>query len=107
MVRPGGPGCTCCSSCRWALASSVTAVVLYSTGATALTYWIWRPFTSCDAGSCHGGADYIARHHLDSAVNLSALAFAGAVILMLTPRVVRGVLAVDRVLVRTLLGPGQ
>jgi hypothetical protein len=86
------------------LASSVTAVVLYSSGAFALTYWMWRPLTTCDAGSCSG--DYAARHHLDSAVNLSALAFAGVVIVLLTPRVVRGMLALDRLLVRTLLGPG-
>jgi hypothetical protein len=79
--------------------------VLYSAGVTALTYWMWRPLTACAAGTCHRNADFVARHHLDSAANLSALAFAGAVILFLTPRVVRGVLALDRTLVRALLGP--
>jgi Putative sensor len=92
------------------LASSATAVTLYASGATALTYWMWRPLTSCDAGAdgtCHRSGDYVARHHLDSAVNLSVLAFAGLVALILTPRVVRGLLALDRMLVRTLLGPGR
>jgi Putative sensor len=89
------------------IATSVTAVTLYATGATALTYWAWRPLTSCDAGAdgvCHRSGNYVARHHLDSAVNLSVLAFVGLVILVLTPRIVHGLLALDRKLVRTLLG---
>ena len=53
----------------------------------------------------HGSGDYVAQHHLDSTMNLAALAFAGTVLLILTPRVVRGVNALDRALVRTLLGP--
>lgn len=85
--------------------SSVTAVAMYSSGVAALTYWMWRPLTACDAATCHRSGDYVARHHLDSAVNLAVLAFAGLVVLVLTPRVVRGVLALDRRLVRTLLGP--
>ena len=103
-LPPGGPGLPLLKL-PLGVASSVTAVVLSSVGATALTYWMWRPLTSCAGAGCHGGADYVARHHLDSAVNLSALAFAGAVILFLTPRIVRSVLALDRNLVRTLLGP--
>ena len=54
------------------VAASVTAVGLYSCGLAALTYWMWRPFTACDAGRCPGGADYVARHHLDTAANVSA-----------------------------------
>jgi hypothetical protein len=88
------------------LASSMTAVVLYSSGVAALTYWLWRPLT-CDASACHRSGDYVARHHLDTAMNLAVLAFAGFVVLILTPRAVRGVLALDRSLVRTLLGPGR
>jgi hypothetical protein len=89
------------------LAGAVTAVTLYASGVTALTYWAWRPLTPCDAGAdgtCHRSGDYVARHHLDSAVNLSVLACAGLVLLVLTPRIVRGLLAIDRSLVRTLLG---
>jgi hypothetical protein len=65
---------------------------------------MWRPLTACDAGACTSD-DYVARHHLDTAVNLSVLAFAGAAVLIIAPRVGRGLLALDRTLVRTLLGP--
>jgi hypothetical protein len=84
------------------LAGAVTAIVLYAVGLFATTYWIWRPVT-CGGGSCR--RDYAARHHLDSAVNLAVLAAAGVVILLVTPRVVRGLIAVDRALIRRLLGP--
>jgi signal transduction histidine kinase len=90
------------------IASFVVAVVFYSYGLAGVSYWIWRPFTPCNTSSdhvCHRGAGITDHYYLDTPFRIFLTAVAGLLILLVAPWVVRGVLAVDRLLVRALLGP--
>jgi signal transduction histidine kinase len=90
------------------IASFVTAVVFYSYGLGATTYWIWRPFLPCGASTdhtCHRGANFGESYYLDTPFRVILTATAGLVLLLLAPWVVRGVLLVDRLLISALLGP--
>jgi hypothetical protein len=89
------------------IASVTTAASLYAAGIVGLTYWAWRPFLSCDSRTdavCHKAPEF-GNHQLDTTSGIFLVFLAGAVLLLLTPQVVRGVLAVDKLMVRTLLGP--
>jgi signal transduction histidine kinase len=86
----------------------VTAVVFWGYGLSALSYWIWRPFLPCNDTTdavCHRGANFGESYPLDTPGRIAMVAVAGAVLLLAAPWVVRGVLVLDRLLVRVLLGP--
>jgi hypothetical protein len=85
------------------------AVTLYASGLAGLTYWAWRPFTGCVSGSgatCHH-APRFGVHHLDAPFGRFLTSVAGLALMLLTPWVIRALLAVDKRLVATLLGPSR
>ena len=91
------------------VATFVTAVAFYWYGIGGVTYWIWRPLLPCDRPSagdaCHRGVRFTNNYYLDTPFRVILTTLAGAVLLLLAPWVVHGVLTVDRLLVRWLLGP--
>ncbi|MEO6886937.1 MAG: sensor domain-containing protein [Jatrophihabitantaceae bacterium] len=91
------------------IASFVVAVVFYSYGLGGITYWIWRPFLPCNDHStvCHRGAQLWSNHTLDSSAGITLVAVIGLVMMLLAPWAVRAVVAIDKALVRALLGPTQ
>jgi signal transduction histidine kinase len=89
------------------IATFVSVVAFWSYGVGGLTYSIWRPFLPCDStddGTCHRGADF-GHYYLDTPFRIVLVAIAGALLLLAAPWVVRGIVTVDRLLVRALLGP--
>lgn len=91
------------------IASFTVATVFFSYGLGGLTYWIWRPFLPCsnDApdGACHRGTELWNGHYVDTAGPIVLTALAGLVIALLAPWVVRGILHLDKLAMRALLGP--
>jgi signal transduction histidine kinase len=91
------------------IASFVAAVACYGYGLGGVSYWIWRPFLPCGRspdGACHRGASFVGDdYYLDTPFRVILTAAAGVVLLLLAPWVVRGAVAVDRLLVSALLGP--
>ncbi|MBN9621133.1 MAG: sensor domain-containing protein, partial [Actinobacteria bacterium] len=91
------------------IASFVTAVVLYTYGFGAVTYAAWRPFLPCNyskAGHvCHRAAAYGNDYFVDTPFRIVYTAAIGLILLLLAPWVVRGVLYLDRLAMRLLLGP--
>ncbi|MGH3744732.1 MAG: sensor histidine kinase [Mycobacteriales bacterium] len=90
------------------IASFVTATVFYAYGLWSLSYGIWHRWLPCntdDAGVCHHATQLWNGYYVDTAPSILWMAAVGLVLLLLAPWVVRGVLAVDRLAVRALLGP--
>ncbi len=86
----------------------VAAITFYGYGLGGVTYWIWRPFLPCNTsttGVCHHGAEFLNGVYLDTAWMVTSTAIVGLLLLLLAPWIVHGVLSLDRLLVRTLLGP--
>jgi signal transduction histidine kinase len=89
-------------------AESVMAAMFFSYGVGGVSYAIWRPFLPCNDttdGQCHRGIEFGSNYTMDTPWRVLLVVVAGVVVLLLTPWVVRGVLMVDRLLVRALLGP--
>jgi signal transduction histidine kinase len=85
----------------------VVAVTFWAYGLGGTTYFIWWRYLpkQRDRGELHGGAQLTPHYFLDTP-GREALAFGiGLGLLLLAPYVVRGVLAMDRALIRSLLGP--
>ncbi|HEU5265152.1 MAG TPA: sensor domain-containing protein [Jatrophihabitans sp.] len=86
----------------------VIAIAFWTYGLGALTYWSWRPFLPCQAGTdgrCHRGTNFGNSYYLDTAPRVALVALAGVLLLFAAPWAVRAVLMIDRVLVQALLGP--
>ena len=91
------------------VATFTAAVSLYASGLAGLTYWAWRPFTGCDSRTgctCHHAPKF-GKHYLDTPFGVSLTFVAGVALLLIAPRVIRALLAVDKRLVATLLGPSR
>ncbi len=80
------------------IVSFVAAVVLWSVGLTGVTFPLYGWALGSDAGGLNLGV-------MERAVNSLVIGVAGLIVLLVTPHVVRGLAAVDRALVRALLGP--
>ena len=91
------------------IASFTVATVFYAYGLAGPTYWIWRPFLPCNGdspdGRCHRGANFGPGYPLDTPWRIAMVAAIGLVLLLLAPWVVRGVLQLDKLAMRALLGP--
>jgi signal transduction histidine kinase len=90
------------------IATFVAAVAFWCYGLGGVTYAIWRPFLPCNDtpdGACHRGTQFGNNYTVDTPFRIVVLTIAGALVLLAAPWVVRAVVTVDRLLVRTLLGP--
>jgi signal transduction histidine kinase len=91
------------------IAQFVATTVFLSYGLGGLTYAIWRPFLPCqtghDGGTCHRGASITDRYFLDTPLRIGLVFVTGLLLVMTFPWVIRAFNAVDRGLVRSLLGP--
>jgi signal transduction histidine kinase len=90
------------------IATFVSAVAFWAYGLGGLTYAIWRPFLPCNSsrnGVCHRGVQFGDSYTLDTPFRIVLTFIVGALVLLAAPWVVRGVVSVDRVLARALLGP--
>lgn len=90
------------------IAGFVTATTFLSYGLGAVSYPIWRPFLPCEhdsSGTCHRGASLGHNYFLDTPLRITGLLLLGLVVLFAAPWVVRGVVAVDKLAMRALLGP--
>lgn len=86
----------------------VTAVTFYAYGAGGLTYAIWRPFLPCNRtsdGVCHRGTQFGSNYTVDRPFPIILTALTGLLLLLAAPWVVRAVVALERLVARTLLGP--
>jgi signal transduction histidine kinase len=83
------------------------AVAFWSYGLGGVTYPIWWRLLpkQRDRGALHGGARLAPHVFLDTPLRVATTAIVGLVILLLAPWALRGVLALDRLLIRGLLGP--
>jgi signal transduction histidine kinase len=90
------------------IVTSVAALAFYTYGLGGVTYAIWQPFLPCNTdsdGTCYHGVGVANGYYLDTPFRIALATIVGAVLLLLAPWVVHGVLTVDRLLVRWLLGP--
>jgi signal transduction histidine kinase len=86
---------------------TVTTVV-WSYGLAGTTYWLWRPFLPAQHDShhvAHRGASLGPHYFIDTPARIIVSTTVGALVLVAAPWVVHGVLTLDRLLVRGLLGP--
>jgi hypothetical protein len=86
-----------------------TAVACYLYGLGALTYGIWWRSLPCNTskGVCHRGVGIANDYYIDSPFRIAWFALAGALLLLAAPWVVKGVVRLDRLLVRGLLVPNR
>ncbi|MFE3635843.1 sensor histidine kinase [Streptomyces cellostaticus] len=93
----------------WAVFSFVVALPLWTAGWALLTYPLWFWVFPMYAGQ--GGLQlYGDAHHsvyLDNAFEIIVTALVGLVLTLTTPWIVRGLVTVDGLLVRGLLGPSR
>ena len=82
------------------IVSFVAAVVLWSVGLTGVTFPLYG--WALGSGSGSGGLDLGV---MERAIVSVVIGVAGLIVLLVTPHVMRGLAAVDRALVRALLGP--
>jgi signal transduction histidine kinase len=90
------------------IAEFAISVALYAYGLGGLSYAIWRPTLPCndhDPRVCHRGVQLWSNHTLDSPRAIALMMVIGLVLLLLAPWVMRAVLTVDKLLMRSLLGP--
>ncbi len=80
------------------IVSFVAAVVLWTVGLTGVTFPLYGWALTSDTGGLNLGV-------MERAINSVIIGVAGLIILLITPHVMRGLAAIDRALVRVLLGP--
>lgn len=91
-----------------AIFSFVVTVTVWSYGLGAASYWFWQRFQPQEAdahGVLHRGAELSNDYFLDQTWQFWAIAGTGVLVLILAPWITHGVLQLDRMLVRGLLGP--
>lgn len=92
------------------IVSFVVATVFYSVSLGAITYWIWGRYLPCapdSIGECQAGPYLWIGHRVESPLDMTLFAIEGAILLLLAPWVVRGVLALDKWCATALLGPSR
>jgi signal transduction histidine kinase len=82
------------------------AAVLWGYGLGGLTYpiWFWS-ISQRDRGVRRHGIELGSHHFVDTPAGVVASVAVGLVLLIIAPRIIRGLLWFDRVLIRDLLGP--
>jgi signal transduction histidine kinase len=92
-----------------AIVDFTVAVAFWTYGLGGLTYPLWYGFLPKHQfqghGPVHRGVKIAPHQYLDTPLRLVAVTAAGLLLLLAAPWVVRGFLALDRVLIRGLLGP--
>jgi signal transduction histidine kinase len=90
-----------------AILDFTVTVTFWAYGIGGTTYWYWRHFLPVQRyhGVAHRGGQLAPGYFLDTPERILATTVVGVVILVATPWVVHGVLTLDRMLVRGLLGP--
>jgi signal transduction histidine kinase len=90
-----------------AIADFTIAVTLWSCAVGGITYPLWRNGLPIQRvhGIAHRGANLGPNYFLDSPPRIIGTVIVGLALLFITPWIMRGVLTVDRVLIRGLLGP--
>jgi signal transduction histidine kinase len=85
------------------------ATVFWGYGLGALTYPIWQPFLPYQTahGVRHRGANFGSSYFLDTPGRIAVTAITGFILVCIAPRIVHGILAIDRVMIRGLLGPTE
>jgi signal transduction histidine kinase len=85
----------------------VVAVFFWGYGLFGTTYWVWwRSLPKQrDRDKLHGGVQLFPHYFLDTPNREAVAFFLGLGLLLIAPYVVRGALAMDRALIRNLLGP--
>jgi signal transduction histidine kinase len=86
----------------------VVTTAVWSYGIAGTTYWLWRQFLpnqNDSHGVAHRGASLGTDYFIDTPGRIIVATIAGVVLLIAAPWVVHGVLTLDRLLVRGLLGP--
>jgi signal transduction histidine kinase len=84
------------------------ATVVWSWGLAGTTYWFWRQFLPVQHDShhvAHRGASLGSNYFMDTPVRILVTTVVSVIVLVAAPWVVHGVLTLDRLLVRGLLGP--
>jgi signal transduction histidine kinase len=92
------------------IASFVVAVVFWTYGLGGVTYAAWRPFLPCNDtpdGRCHRAAGFTDTWQADTPWRIFLISVAGLILAFLAPWAVRGVVALDRLVMRGLLGPTE
>jgi signal transduction histidine kinase len=90
------------------IASFVVAVLMWIYGIGGVTYATWRPVLGCNTtsdGRCHRAIGFTDHWQADTPFRILLVSVAGLVLLIAAPWAVRGVVAVDRMVMRMLLGP--
>ncbi|WP_435246805.1 sensor histidine kinase [Streptomyces sp. NRRL F-5630] len=93
----------------WAVVAGVSALVVWGSGLVLLTYPVWMWWVPSEVGR-DGLQIYGDTHraeYLDAPWEIALTCAAGLVLTLLAPWLVRGVTAVDGMLVRGLLGPSR
>ncbi|MFD9287486.1 sensor histidine kinase [Streptomyces sp. NPDC060030] len=93
----------------WATFAFVVAVNLWAYGWAAFTYPLWRwvfpAYAGIDGIQLYG--DRTHQVYLDSSFEMAVTSASGLAVVLVTPWIVRGLVAVDRVMVLGLLGPSR
>jgi signal transduction histidine kinase len=85
-----------------------TALFMWVYGVGGLTYATWRPALGCNRtsdGRCHHAIGFTDSWQADTPFRIFLVSVAGLILLLAAPWVVRGVVSLDRLAVRSLLGP--
>ncbi len=88
----------------------VTAMAFWTYGIGGVTYAAWQPFLPCNTtsdGVCHHSAGFTDSWQADTPFRIFLVSVGGLVLLLAAPWAVRGAVAVDRVVMRALLGPTE
>ncbi|MEU5659319.1 sensor histidine kinase [Streptomyces sp. NPDC047737] len=93
----------------WAVFAFSVAVVFWAYGLAALTYPLWRwvfpAYAGTDGIQLYG--DRTHQVYLDSPAEMAVTSALGLVLVLVSPWLVRGLVSVDRAMVRGLLGPSR
>ena len=90
------------------IAGFVAAVAMWTYGIGGVTYAAWRPFLPCNTtsdGRCHHSVGFTDSWQADTPFRVFIVSIGGLVLVFAAPWVVRGVVAIDRVVMAALLGP--
>jgi signal transduction histidine kinase len=91
-----------------AILDFVVTTVVWSYGLAGTTYWFWRPFLPVQHdthGVAHRGTSFGSNYFIDTPARIIVTTIVSVLVLIVAPWVVHGVLTLDRLLIRGLLGP--
>jgi signal transduction histidine kinase len=90
------------------MATAVAAMVFWAYGLGGVTYAIWQPYLPCNHtgdGQCHRAIGFTDSWQADTSFRIFLVSVAGLILLFAAPWVMRGFVYIDRLAIRSLLGP--